>query len=100
MQYSSTRVSICLTTKRAGTGKTSFTLFWFWAVRAVITDNPFNPKSSKVFKSLCIPAPTEGSAPAMVKTNFFMSNLKCAREKTENPIEKTAQQTTSDARQL
>ena len=53
-------------------------IFWilevFCAVKAVITDVPYTPKTVNVFKSACIPAPPEESEPAIDKaidTFFF-----------------------------
>ena len=40
----------------------------FWAVRDVITDNPYVWSARKVLRSACMPAPPLGSLPAIVRT--------------------------------
>ena len=60
-------VSSCFFTKAAGTGMTPVTLVEFWAVREETTERPYTPKARNTFRSCWIPAPPEGSEPAIVR---------------------------------
>ena len=61
-------VSICMRTKSGGTGKIPWTPTVFCAVSAATTAQAYAPFAEIAFTSARIPAPPEGSTPAMERT--------------------------------
>ena len=65
--------AISLNRNSGGTGRTACTARPSCAVSAVMAERPATPKASKTLMSACMPAPPEGSAPAMVRAVLILS---------------------------
>ena len=66
MRTSVNNVSICRPTKAGGTGEMPVTPWVFWAVSAAMMAQPYAPSALMALTSARMPAPPEGSTPAMV----------------------------------
>src|SRR5690606_22453658 len=74
MRTSENRVSICLPTKAGATGAMSVTPWVFCAVSAATTAVPYAPRALMALMSASMPAPPEGSTPAMLRVFRIMGS--------------------------
>ena len=71
-RMSSITAEIWSYTASGGRGCTYFTPTVFCTVTAVTAEAPYTPRAEKVFRSAWIPAPPEGSEPAIVNADMYL----------------------------